>query len=318
MSVVRSYFGARLGALFRTTTFQLTLSYSLLFGISLSLLTLFFYWSTIGLLVRETDATLKAEITSIAEQYLEHGLDRLVKVIAHRIRTDDSGNMIYVIASRDYRSLAGNLKTWPQVQPDGDGWIEFARQREDGATVTARARVYLLRDGLHLLVGRNIDQIQLLRKTFNRAMLLALGLTLVLAIGGGLFMSNRVLRRLSAFTATTAEIVEGRLDRRLETRGTGDEFDVLYDVENRALVDLEEISPAMITSLIVVEDEGFWEHNGVDAKAIGRAFIENVNAGGIEQGGSTITQQLIKNAVIGDDRELRRLRVRLGEVDLRH
>lgn len=86
----------------------------------------------------------------------------------------------------------------------------------------------------------------------------------------------------------------------------GDEFDVLYDVENRALVTLDEIHQSMITSLIVVEDEGFWDHNGVDAKAIGRAFIENVNAGGIEQGGSTITQQLVKNSVIGDDRELER------------
>ena len=54
----------------------------------------------------------------------------------------------------------------------------------------------------------------------------------------------------------------------------------------------------MIMSLLVVEDEGFYDHNGVDAKAIGRAFIENVNAGGIEQGGSTITQQLIKNGVL--------------------
>ncbi len=86
----------------------------------------------------------------------------------------------------------------------------------------------------------------------------------------------------------------------------GDEFDVLYDVENRALLTLDEIHQSMITSLIVVEDEGFWDHNGVDAKAIGRAFIENVNAGGIEQGGSTITQQLVKNSVIGDDRELER------------
>ena len=86
----------------------------------------------------------------------------------------------------------------------------------------------------------------------------------------------------------------------------GDEFDVLYDVENRALVTLDEISQSMITSLIVVEDEGFWDHNGVDAKAIGRAFIENVNAGGIEQGGSTITQQLVKNSVIGNDRNLDR------------
>ncbi|MEO0493470.1 MAG: transglycosylase domain-containing protein, partial [Actinomycetota bacterium] len=86
----------------------------------------------------------------------------------------------------------------------------------------------------------------------------------------------------------------------------GDEFDVLYDVENRELVDLDDISHAMIMSLIVVEDEGFYDHNGVDAKAIGRAFIENVNAGGIEQGGSTITQQLIKNGVLSNEQQLDR------------
>ena len=62
----------------------------------------------------------------------------------------------------------------------------------------------------------------------------------------------------------------------------------------------------MIMSLLVVEDEGFYDHNGVDAKAIGRAFIENVNAGGIEQGGSTITQQLIKNGVLSSEQQLER------------
>ncbi|MEQ8233294.1 MAG: hypothetical protein RKL32_16425, partial [Gammaproteobacteria bacterium] len=70
--------GQRVGALLRTTTFHLTLSYIALFGISVSLLTLFFYWSTIGLIVRENDATLKSEITGLAEQYLEHVTARIV------------------------------------------------------------------------------------------------------------------------------------------------------------------------------------------------------------------------------------------------
>lgn len=230
---------SRVRAIVRTTTFQLTLSYSLLFGISLSLLTLFFYWSTIGLIVRETDATLKSEITGLAEQYIEHGLDRLVNVIAHRIRTDESGNMLYLFASRDFRPQAGNLKNWPDVKPDEEGWIEFVHDRDDGRRVPARGRVYLLRDGLHLLVGRNIEQDQQLKQVFNRAMLVALALTLVLAAVGGYFMSNRVLNRISAFTKTTSEIVEGRLDRRLESRGTGDEFDVLAEHLNAMLERLE-------------------------------------------------------------------------------
>jgi signal transduction histidine kinase len=229
----------RLGALLRTTTLQLTLSYVVLFGVSVSVLTLFFYWSTIGVVVRETDATLKSEITGLAEQYIEHGLDRLLNVIAHRIRTDETGDMLYLFATPDNRPLAGNLAAWPEVEPDAEGWIEFVHTRADGRAVPARARVYLLRDGLHLLVGRNIAQIQQLKAVFNHAFMIGVGLVLVLAAFGGLFLSSRVLNRIAAFTGVTTEIVDGRLDRRVATRGTGDEFDVLAQQINVMLDRLE-------------------------------------------------------------------------------
>ena len=240
----------RLGAMLRTTTFHLTLSYIALFGISVSLLTLFFYWSTIGLVVRETDATLKSEIMGLAEQYLEHGLDRLVQVIAHRIRNDPSGDMLYLFTTRDNRPLAGNLATFPPATPDEEGWIEFVHRRADGRQVPARARVYLLRDGLHLLVGRNIGQLRQLKQTFNRALLIGGGLTFVLAAAGGLLMSGRVLNRISAFTRTTSEIVAGRLDRRLDEHGGGDEFDLLAGHLNVMLDRLE----ALLESVRHVSD----------------------------------------------------------------
>ena len=129
---------------------------------------------------------------------------------------------------------------------------------------------------------------------------LVVGLLRLAAIigGGGLavaFTLAAIAPRLGdIFTANESASAEINLNelalRSIVDDMHGDEFDVLYDVENRELVTLDDISHAMIISLLVVEDEGFYEHNGVDAKAIGRAFIENVNAGGIEQGGSTITQ----------------------------
>ncbi|MEM9465000.1 MAG: transglycosylase domain-containing protein, partial [Actinomycetota bacterium] len=133
-------------------------------------------------------------------------------------------------------------------------------------------------------------------------------------VGGGLAvaftvaaLAPRVSDIYAANDSTSAEIDLNELAlRSIVYDRHGAEFDVLYDVENRELVALDDISPQMITSLIVVEDEGFWDHNGVDAKAIGRAFIENVNAGGIEQGGSTITQQLIKNGVLSSEQQLDR------------
>ena len=225
----------RLGALLRTSTFQLTLFYTGLFSVSAALLTMFFYWSTIGLLVRETDATLKAEITGLAEQYIEHDLQRLVQVIVHRIRTDQSGAMLYLFATRDNQPLAGNLLEWPRIEADVDGWVEFTHRVADGRVIPARARVYLLGDGLHLLVGRNIEQIRQLKQIFNRALALGVGLIFVLATGGGLLMSSRLLQRVGALTAATGDIIAGHLDRRLEIRGSGDEFDELATHVNAML-----------------------------------------------------------------------------------
>jgi len=112
------------------------------------------------------------------------------------------------------------------------------------------------------------------------------------------------------FTANVSTSAEVNLDqlalRSIVYDSNGDQFDVLYDVENRALVRLPDISHELVTSVITVEDAGFWQHNGVDAAAIARALVRNVAAGGIEQGGSTITQQLIKNGVVGNARNIDR------------
>ncbi|ATG51048.1 carboxypeptidase [Brachybacterium vulturis] len=69
--------------------------------------------------------------------------------------------------------------------------------------------------------------------------------------------------------------------------------------ENRIMVPLEEISPHMQHAVIAVEDRRFYEHGGVDPKGMLRAFASNA-AGGATQGGSTLTQQYVKNALLMD------------------
>ena len=83
-------------------------------------------------------------------------------------------------------------------------------------------------------------------------------------------------------------------------------IDVFSYVENRVLVDLDDISEEVKHSVIAIEDENFYLHTGVDLSAVFRAGLENVGAGGITQGGSTITQQLIKNLVVGNKVEAER------------
>ncbi len=68
----------------------------------------------------------------------------------------------------------------------------------------------------------------------------------------------------------------------------------------REKVDLDEIPKTLRNATIAIEDENFRTHDGVDYQAIARAAVENVEAGEVKQGGSTITQQLARNLYISD------------------
>ena len=75
---------------------------------------------------------------------------------------------------------------------------------------------------------------------------------------------------------------------------------------NRQPVPLGEISPWMPKATVAIEDRRFFEHNGVDAEGIARALWKNVSAGEVVEGGSTITQQLVRNLYIGRERTVER------------
>jgi len=81
---------------------------------------------------------------------------------------------------------------------------------------------------------------------------------------------------------------------------------VLKAEENRSPVTLDQVPQHLIDAVVAVEDERFWEHGGVDLRSTGRALASNVEAGGVTQGGSTITQQLVKNTLVTPERSLGR------------
>ena len=69
----------------------------------------------------------------------------------------------------------------------------------------------------------------------------------------------------------------------------------LHGAENRVQLKSEQIPEIMKQATVAVEDERFYGHHGVDAQGIARAMMKNLRAGEIIEGGSTITQQLVKN-----------------------
>jgi len=119
----------------------------------------------------------------------------------------------------------------------------------------------------------------------------------------GLFAS--VVGTYEAFAANMPDLDDYRSAELAQTSqvydANGKVVDQLYGVQNRFVVPLEGVDPTLREAVIAIEDHRFYEHRGLDFEAIGRAAVENVQSLSIQEGGSTITQQLIKNTYIAQD-----------------
>ncbi|MGH3071375.1 MAG: PBP1A family penicillin-binding protein [Gaiellaceae bacterium] len=138
------------------------------------------------------------------------------------------------------------------------------------------------------------------------ALLTVLGLAGTVSFGFGLI------------TAVAAEIDEGKFDpeRQLDKQVNGYIYDsnsssprilaVLRGSEARTLVSYDQIAPAMRHAIVAIEDRRFWEHDGVDVRGIGRALVADIRHKSVVEGGSTITQQFVKNALDRDQKTIAR------------
>jgi penicillin-binding protein 1A len=81
---------------------------------------------------------------------------------------------------------------------------------------------------------------------------------------------------------------------------------VLRGSQSRVLVPSSDINPWMKQAIVATEDKRFYEHRGIDVRGMGRALLADVEHKSAVQGGSTITQQFVKNELTGNDRSITR------------
>jgi membrane peptidoglycan carboxypeptidase len=125
--------------------------------------------------------------------------------------------------------------------------------------------------------------------------LLAAAVAVPLVLGTGLAAKSSA----DYFDQLPAELnapVLGRDTRLLNADGSV--LAILHDPQNRVPVTIKQIPQDMQTAIIDIEDSRFYSHHGVDTKGLARAALRNSQAGGVQEGGSTITQQYVKNVLL--------------------
>src|SRR5271155_118704 len=112
-----------------THAFRLAALYFLVFAASVLGVLLFVYLTSADFVERQTEATLDAEITGLAEQYAQRGLRGLIQIVAARSAGARGDAMIYLVTDPDGQPLAGNIAAWPAGVPTHSTWLSFALER---------------------------------------------------------------------------------------------------------------------------------------------------------------------------------------------
>jgi len=223
------------GRILRSASFRLALIYAALFVVSACVLFATVFVTATAAMQSDMQAVLKTEAFQLAEVHRRFGLVGLAQQITRRMDFRTRGPIYYLLQAPNRQVVVGNLPGMPPVE----GVIDFRNDRAADETDIDRSRLMgfglVLSDGSFLLVAQDASRLLDMQRAIVRAFVWAGGLTLLLAIGGGLLLGRNFLRRIDTIGRTTRVIMEGDLGARIPVRGTNDEIDQLVASLNAML-----------------------------------------------------------------------------------
>jgi signal transduction histidine kinase len=213
-----------------------------IFGVLVLVLFSYVYWSTATYVQGGSDRAIAAEQMILRKVYDSTGRRGLIAAIEDRIADERFEGGIYLLADPSFTPVAGNLKVWPSTLKGSKGWDNFsAREWEPDAAdrPVLRATFDTLPDGYHLLVGKDIDDLDEFAKKIKTALLWGVALIFVLAGVASVSVTRRTVGRIEAINATSRAIMQRGLGNRIPLRGTRDEWDQLAENLNSMLDRIE-------------------------------------------------------------------------------
>jgi signal transduction histidine kinase len=237
----------------RSSTFKRALIWIAIFGAIVVMLFGYVYWSTSSYVLSRSDQAIAAEYAELYRAYATGGRSGLIAAIEKRIAENRFEGGIFLLADPSFAPVVGNLEAWPSALQGAKGWDNFSERALKPETVdrpVLRARFETLPDGYHLLVGKEIGDLDGFAKRINTALALVLALIFVLAGAASISVTRRTVGRIEAINATSRAIMQSGLDKRIPLHGTRDEWDQLADNLNSMLERIE----ALMTEVKQVTD----------------------------------------------------------------
>ena len=227
----------------KSSTLRISIVYAVVFSLSVLILFGFFYWLTIGYLEQQAKDTIQAEIALLEERYQKEGFIGLRLLLSENISNQTPGDpSIYLLVDDSYRTLIGNLDRWPNIAFDNDGWMDFQLDDRGDDSVDlfqAMATTVNIDNQFWLMVGQSMKNLHRVHEQLIRALFSGLFLLGGLALIGGFIMRGMITRRLDAINRTSRKIMQGKIQERIESHGTRDEFDQLAINLNDMLDEIE-------------------------------------------------------------------------------